>query len=334
LAADAVAVGLAQRDAITQVRALEIAEIARVKSAGEKLAELAKSTQQPENVRRQAIQTLASLGDDQYEAIAVAVLRDGKESPTLREQMPGFLVNSKSVETMSALAITLETAPARVQLAVALAMANRPESGTRLLDLVAAGKASPRLLLDRNLRSRLGTANVPNATARTTKLTEGLPNPDQKIEELVRTRFAGFAKAKTDLAIGANVFKTQCANCHQLGGQGAKVGPQLDGIGSRGVARLLEDLLDPSRNVDQALVASRLELANGRIVTGLVLREEGNVLILADDQGKDVRIPKGDILEQKKSQLSPMPGNFAETLKDHEFYSLLAYLLAQQGKEK
>ena len=64
------------------------------------------------------------------------------------------------------------------------------------------------------------------------------------------------------------------------------MGPQLDGIGSRGLDRLLEDIIDPNRNVDQNFRVTNLALQNGQVVSGLLLREEGDVLVLADAQGQ------------------------------------------------
>ena len=49
---------------------------------------------------------------------------------------------------------------------------------------------------------------------------------------------------------GHEVFTKTCAICHQIGGQGAVIGPQLDGVGARGLDRILEDVIDPNRNVD------------------------------------------------------------------------------------
>ena len=71
-----------------------------------------------------------------------------------------------------------------------------------------------------------------------------------------------------------------------MSGKGAKIGPQLDGIGIRGLERLLEDTLDPSRNVDQAFRTTILNLKSGQVVSGLLLKEEGEVLVLADAAGK------------------------------------------------
>jgi putative heme-binding domain-containing protein len=166
------------------------------------------------------------------------------------------------------------------------------------------------------------------------RLTQGLPSADKRVEELFRQRRAGFAKASPDLVLGAKVFEKNCANCHQIAGKGAKVGPQLDGIGIRGVDRLLEDIIDPNRNVDQAFRSTSLALTNGQIVFGLVLREEGEVVVVADAQGKEIQVPKNTIEERTVSQLSPMPANLVEQIAETDFYHLLGYLLSQRPATK
>ncbi len=126
------------------------------------------------------------------------------------------------------------------------------------------------------------------------------------------------------------MFEKHCGICHQVGGKGARIGPQLDGIGSRGVDRLVEDILDPNRNVDQAFRTTNLSLENGQVVSGLLLREEGEVLVLADAQGKEVRVPRSTVQERQTSQLSPMPANLVDQIPEEDFYRLIAYLLSKR----
>ena len=165
---------------------------------------------------------------------------------------------------------------------------------------------------------------------RLAKLTKGLPPADQKIQELIGARHKGFDGAKPDADLGAKVFEKSCAICHTIANKGAKVGPQLDGVGVRGLDRLLEDVLDPNRNVDQAFRLTILNLKDGRVVRGLLLREEGEVLVMADDKGKEVRVAKNEVDERSTSQQSPMPATFAEQIPEADFYNLMAFLLKLQ----
>ena len=220
-------------------------------------------------------------------------------------------------------------APDRLQTTIAAGLASRKPGAVALLDAVTAGKASARVLQQQRVAGPLNTAGIPDVQARIAVLLKGLPPADQRLQELLSRRRDGFGSTPHDLLLGAKAFEKNCAICHQLGGKGARIGPQLDGIGARGVDRLLEDTLDPSRNVDQAFRTTIVALKNGQVVSGLLLREEGAVLVFADAQGKEIRVPNEMVEERTIAQLSPMPANFADQVPEGDLYDLLAYLLAQ-----
>ena len=92
----------------------------------------------------------------------------------------------------------------------------------------------------------------------------------------------------------------------------------------------MEDVLDPNRNVDQTLRVTNLALKNGQIVSGLLMREEGEVLIIADAQGKEVRVPRTSVDERSASSLSPMPANLVDQIDEADFYNLMAFLLSKR----
>ncbi len=249
----------------------------------------------------------------------------------LREHAAGVLGRINQPAAHAELLKALPLVPARVQHVIAVELARSPQGAEKLLEAVAAGKASARLLQDRLVDLRLKETRLPDRAKRVAKLTTGLPPADQKIQDLLRRRHDRFLKAQADAGRGAKVFEQHCANCHQIANKGARIGPQLDGIGIRGVDRILEDVLDPNRNVDQAFRLTTLTLTDGRIVSGLQLREEGAVIVLADNKGKEVRIPKNEVDTKAVSQISPMPADFAVQIKEKEFYDLVAYLLAQKA---
>ncbi|MCA9448632.1 MAG: c-type cytochrome, partial [Candidatus Omnitrophica bacterium] len=133
--------------------------------------------------------------------------------------------------------------------------------------------------------------------------------------------------------LGVQVFEKNCAACHRIGDVGQKIGPELDGIGNRGLDRILEDTLDPSRNVDQAYLASLIELDSGELLTGLKKGEEGELVLLADNQGEIIKISKDEIVDERTSKLSPMPSNVAADLGEDDFRNLMSFLLKQRVED-
>src|SRR5690606_16637289 len=112
------------------------------------------------------------------------------------------------------------------------------------------------------------------------RLTESLPPANETLRQLIEQRKQRHLAANPSPERGAAVFEKHCAVCHQLSGKGALIGPQLDGIGNRGLERLLEDVLAPNQNVDVAFRVSSFVMADGRVLSGLMRREEGKVLIV------------------------------------------------------
>jgi putative heme-binding domain-containing protein len=143
---------------------------------------------------------------------------------------------------------------------------------------------------------------------------------------------AQFNPSTASAAKGEQVFKQSCALCHSIDGRGAVIGPQLDGVGGRGLDRLLEDILDPSRNVDRAFRTSLLILKDGDVQTGLFRREEGAMIVLAESTGKEISVPKAEVRERRESETSLMPDNFSDLIPPDDFNNLLAFLLSKTGK--
>jgi putative heme-binding domain-containing protein len=122
-------------------------------------------------------------------------------------------------------------------------------------------------------------------------------------------------------------FQLYCAACHKKGDIGTLVGPQLDGISTRGTARVIEDILDPNRNVDVAFRYTTVTLGDGRVLHGLKRREEGQAIVFADLTGRETTIAKSSISKQEPSQLSLMPAALGAAIPEGDFANLLAFLL-------
>jgi putative heme-binding domain-containing protein len=227
----------------------------------------------------------------------------------------------------------LKDVPYRVAVPIGLSFAGTKDGAGTLLTAVKEGKAPARLLQEKAILERLKASNSPGWDKAVAELTKNLPPADQRVTDLMKKRATGFASAKVDKAEGAKLFAKHCAACHKIGDQGGKIAPQLDGIGLRGLERLLEDVLDPNRNVDQAFRARSITTSDERTITALVLRTEGEVLVVADLEGKEKRIPTKDIAQNRETLLSAMPANFDSVIPEADFYQIIAYLLDQKAKE-
>jgi putative heme-binding domain-containing protein len=321
---------LDSKEAARRKDGIEFVGSLQLETHQKRVADLAADNQVGRDLRAAALTSLANLDAANHAAALGRVLADPAAPIELREQAATLLARGNRDDTSAELMRVLPTAPARLQNGIATGLAGGKTGAEQLLAAVASGKASARLLQERAVEIKLLATKLPEVKERLAQLTAGLPAPDQKLNELLERRHKGFRSAKTDPSLGRTVFEKSCAVCHQLNGQGAKIGPQLDGIGIRGLDRLLEDTLDPNRNVDQAFRLTTLVLKKGQIVSGLLLREDGAVLVLADNQGKEVRVPKDSVDERSTSQQSPMPANFADQIPEPDFYNLLAFLLEQR----
>jgi putative heme-binding domain-containing protein len=160
------------------------------------------------------------------------------------------------------------------------------------------------------------------------------PEQRKQLDTLIAARAAAFAKSKPDLETGANVFKMNCAACHQIKGEGGLIGPQLDGIGTRGPERLCEDILDPNRNVDAHFHLHTFTLKDGSVTAGFLKTELGEVKVIADATGKEHRLSKKDITKSEVTPMSLMPPTFGQTMDEAMFIDLLGYLLAGEASKR
>jgi putative heme-binding domain-containing protein len=140
-----------------------------------------------------------------------------------------------------------------------------------------------------------------------------------------------------DPARGRELFRTertQCIQCHKHEGHGREVGPDLTGIGSqRSREHLLESLLDPSRQVEPQYQLYLLQTADGRTLTGLLLRKDATEVVLRDAEGKEVMVPAADVESLKPARESLMPTGLLAELTAQQAADLLAFLESSKVKQ-
>lgn len=258
-----------------------------------------------------------------------ARFQDSAEPAAVREGIGELLAGSRRAEARAAVLAAIKTASQRVQARWAATMAGTPDGAGALLDGVRDGRVPAAVLRVPEARAKVLASGVADAARRVEDAVRDLPAEDAAREALLVSRRKSWEKngAGADVEAGRRLFGQQCAVCHQVGGQGGLVGPQLTGIGNRGAERLCEDVLDPNRNVDHAFRQTWVTLKSGETLAGLFRREEGAQWVLANAAGTEMTVRKSDVASRSESALSLMPDNFGEALDEAGFVQLLAYLL-------
>ncbi|MBI2947744.1 MAG: c-type cytochrome [Verrucomicrobia bacterium] len=285
------------------------------------------------DARAAAARALASLDRETAANLLPPVLTNAAQPLTLREGIGLALVETDLAAARSTVVAAMKSAPHRVQLRWALALAANAAGADALLQAVDTGNAPPVLLQVRAVKDRVLAANPTDAAGRLAKLTKGLAPVDLMKDRTLAQRVRTYPAAAAKPSEGQRVFQQNCAVCHRVDGEGGLIGPQLDGIGNRGLERLVEDVLDTNRNVDRAFRSHLLKLKDGEVVSGLPRREEGELLILADSTGKEISVPKKNIESSRESETSLMPENFADVITPEDFHHLMAFLLSKRSEQ-
>jgi putative heme-binding domain-containing protein len=121
--------------------------------------------------------------------------------------------------------------------------------------------------------------------------------------------------------------KAQCQSCHRLGGNGGDLGPDLSRIGDqRKGSELLEALIAPSARIAKGFGSLTLALRDGRIVEGILARQDDRTLELKIPNAPNLSIPRAEVEMLLPSDRSLMPEGLEERLTRSELRDLLAYL--------
>jgi putative heme-binding domain-containing protein len=248
---------------------------------------------------------------------------------SLRKEIGTLLVQGDKSDATPVLVEAMRSVPGRVQVKLAQTLAGSANGAEMLLALVEKSQASSSVLLDKTVQDKITALNSSALNDRLKKVTKNLEPASESVQKLIEQRRVSFQPNKAQSVDGGKVFLQNCAVCHQIDGNGAVVGPQLDGIGSRGLERIIEDVLDPNRNVDINFRTTVLVLKDGDVVTGLLRREEGELLVLADSTGKELTVPKKEVQSRRQSETSLMPANFGDIIPETDFQNLMAFLLSK-----
>ncbi len=279
--------------------------------------------------RRQAtFNALREIGGNP--AIAALEPLTGKDNaPAIRRQ---------AVLTLAALDLQKATRPA-----VELLMEMTNESNARdfwrnLLSIKGAGPAMARALPKSGLpavmakgglrAAREGGRNEPDLVWALTRGAD-LEGEAQTLSTAELQELAGRVIQQGDAARGETLFRRKdlgCVTCHAIGGIGGKVGPDLTSIGaSAQVDYLIESVLYPNRKIKEGYHSVIVETKDGMDLSGVLVSENSDEIVLRDATGKDTTVAKNNI-QSRAIGNSLMPSGLVDTLSPGERMDLYRFL--------
>jgi putative heme-binding domain-containing protein len=339
-----------------KIRSGEV-EPATVGELKKRLAEpIGKVVAKPDDPRAGDAALLAALWNDATAIKSVRSLAGNKAAPIDHRQLalqtlvfakdPGALKLATAMlaasESQRAALIALSRAddPAVAETVLASYAEMSPDLAPQAIELL-----TQRASWSKQLLAQIAAGKIPAAALNVNQARKIVSLGDKELEQLVarhwgtirdgrdpaREQLIGqmktlLAKTPGDPHRGIAVFTKLCGQCHKIHGQGQEVGPDITANGRASYEQLLSNVFDPSLVIGASYQARTVRTLDGLVVTGLVVEDNEQRVVLKVQGGKLETIAKGDIEAMKQSELSLMPEGIEKQLQPQEIADLFAFI--------
>lgn len=208
------------------------------------------------------------------------------------------------------------------------ALVSRPAWAAAMLESVEKGqipRAEVTAFHARQIRDFKDEALTRKLTETWGELRESATDKKELIEKL-RKQLTPAMLAKADLGQGRLFFTAICGSCHQMYGEGGKIGPDLTGSGRANLDYLLENIADPSGVVSADYRMSLLTLKDGRTLSGVISDSTEKTLSLRT-LSETLTLEKAEITKTETSAVSMMPEGLLLAFQPDQIRDLIAYLM-------
>ena len=273
--------------------------------------------------RRDALSALVAAKDDGLPPMLQKLIAD----PVMQKDVLAALASVPHDDTPAAIIAGYQALPAEARQAAIATLVSRPPWTLALLDAIAAERV-PRADLSAFAVGQLARSNDKQVIAKLQTVwgTVRATPADRHAEFAAwRTRLGPEAMKQANLTHGRATFMKTCASCHQLHGEGGKIGPDLTGSNRADLEYLLANLLDPSAIVGRDYQTTIVVTDDGRSIAGIVVKETPTSVTLQTPT-EQVTVPLDEIESRVLSPQSLMPENQLSQLAPEAARDLVAYL--------
>ena len=241
---------------------------------------------------------------------AMTAFDDSRLARTLLERYPQFNDDEKVA--------TLQT------------LSSRSRSGRLLTNAIREGEITKREVpayIARQLRRVVG-----NGFVEVWGPIEQLSVEKQAAYAKYRALLTEEALQSADAARGRALFNQTCGVCHKMYEDGGNVGPDITGADRTNLDYLLDNIINPSGEIQDDYKLVMITTGDGRSYAGNIAVENERQLTLRTI-GQDVRLNQSEIQSREVAPISMMPEGLLEQLEDADVLDLFAYLTTTEPLE-
>ncbi len=221
-----------------------------------------------------------------------------------------------------------------VQAAAVVTLVARHDSARAFLQAVDDG-AIERSAITALAARQIVSFNDAQLTAQLTRLWGAIRKSPAEKRELIasyKQKLTPEELSGANLRSGRALYDRTCASCHVLFGAGRHVGPDLTGAGRQNLDYLLENIVDPSASVAADFQVSVLTLNDGRVLSGVVLRQDERA-ITVQVQTETLTFPRDSVVSSERTPQSLMPDGLLNALSGADVRDLVGYLMSPRQVE-
>ncbi len=278
------------------------------------------------NARVGALEVLSAMRDTPSQDFILQHLRDRTTPADFRVRLLGALGPYESPEIGKQLVAAYGVLDNDLRARAIELLTQRPSWSDALVGAVEA-KQVPAAAVNVNHLRRLQAIKDPTLVGRVKALWgTAREGRNRQREEVVTQMRRYLGQTAGDPFNGKAVFTRVCGACHKLHGEGQDVGPDLTGNGRNDLEQLISNVFDPNLVIGAGFQATILATTDGRVLTGLLVEDTPQQVVLKLQGGKVETVPRADVDEMKLSEVSLMPEDLEKQLQPQEIADLFIYL--------
>lgn len=297
----------------------------QVKEASQTLQTLLKQDKDPE-VRVASLKALAQMENNQMDKAIQQALSDSEKSVRVAglDLMAQLNIEKElMVELLSEVVAkrTTEEKQAAISTLGSLPAENTKQVFEQLLDQLENKKLPAEIQLE--LAEAIAESKSPDLIQKYKKISSQI-SPDSMSVSAYRSSLLG-GDPERGRALFFQHSSAQCMRCHSYDDMGGNAGPRLNGVaGWLTREQILEALIDPSARLAPGYGVTRVDLKNGKSVSGILQGENEKQITLKVGNNADTVINKQQIVKRVNAA-SSMP-DMKHFLTRREIRDLVSFL--------